>query len=190
MEYPRRLGELRQKIQALRERELGGAGPNPCLNWSSMDKEDYARLCGAMDSLHDMESALVGLWGKIERGEKPTELECLGFLQAIYIEQDCVREIYRALKRTDFALTAELKLIRDMRNRVSGHAAFAEQVKPPGSAMWKPASISSSGFEMVIYFVCGSRTEFLDFRNFIRTKNDGLADLLQVVLDQLNQPDP
>lgn len=152
-----------------------------------MTPESSARLFGAIDSLLDMENALRGLWWKIGSGETPTQLECLGFLSALYIQQDCVKEVYRALNRTDFALTSELQSIRNIRNRVSGHAAFAEQAKPPGSAMWKPDTISSDGFEIVIYYMRGYATEFIDFRKFIRANNDGLADLLQIILDQLNQ---
>ncbi|MBI1263802.1 MAG: hypothetical protein GC187_03610 [Alphaproteobacteria bacterium] len=73
-----------------------------------MTPENSARLFGAIDSLLDMENALRGLWGKIGRGETPTQLECLGFLSALYIQQDCVKEVYRALNRTGFVFTSEL----------------------------------------------------------------------------------
>jgi len=186
-EYPRRLSDVWKKLQRLREKELGWTGPNPSLNSNTMTDENYARLCGGMDSLLDMENALVKFLGRTSVGRVPSELECLGFLQALYIQQDSVREIFKSQGRdAEFNLSGGAKTVREIRNRVSGHAAFASQVKPPGSAMWAAKGITPEGFEMVIYYVKGSSHLRIDFVRCITENANELADLLEIVLSGLN----
>jgi len=187
--YPHRLREVRDNLQYLRGYEPGWAGLNPCLNPSLIGKEKDARLCGALDSLLDMDGALSKFWRKIGSGQVPTHLECLGFLPALSIQQDCIQEIYTALGRGKIKWPDNLDSIREMRNRISGHPAFAARQTPQGSAMWKADSITADGFEMIIYFVSGSKHQYIGFRNFIQENNEGLANLLQAVLDQLIQPE-
>lgn len=84
-------------------------------------------------------------------------LACYGYLQALYIQQDAVALIWKALNLTGAPLAdPKVQRVRELRNRIAGHPARAEKMGPgkrPSSAIINLHDINpSSGFKAVIYY--------------------------------------
>lgn len=91
--YPRFLSDARNRIyDAWHSIEHGNAG-HPKIGIDALSDKDWAKLCGSMDTLLDMEGALFQFWERVSLGLVPYELECLGLLSALYLQQDSVAHI-------------------------------------------------------------------------------------------------
>src|SRR5277367_2749467 len=101
--------------------------------YSRRERTSWGMFYGATDALLDASMA-AGAFSRAVRGESPVDLlVCYGFLQALYIQQDSVLTLSRAVglswhPNDDLVL----KRIRDIRNRLTGHPAYAgEKERPP-----------------------------------------------------------
>lgn len=96
------------------------------LAYARRDKSRWRMFYGATDALLDASMA-ARAFGKAIRSDPPINLLiCYGFLQAIYIQQDAVSILSEAVGikwNPNDNLT--LREIRDTRNRLTGHPAFA-----------------------------------------------------------------
>lgn len=121
------------------------------------DQSRWRLFFGATDALLDTQFALSDVAGGLPADRKHAILACYGYLQALYIQQDAVTLIWRALDISGDALAdARVKKVRELRNRIAGHPARAEKPgggKRPSSAIINLHDIEpATGFKAVIYY--------------------------------------
>ncbi|WGM46126.1 hypothetical protein KOAAANKH_00992 [Brevundimonas sp. NIBR10] len=121
------------------------------------DRANWRLFFGATDALLDTEFALSNVARGIPADKQHAILACYGYLQALYIQQDAVALIWRALNLAGEPLAdAKVRRVRELRNRIAGHPARAEKVgsgKRPSSSIINLHDIDrSSGFKAVIYY--------------------------------------
>lgn len=121
------------------------------------DRAKWRLFFGATDALLDTEFALSNLAQGVPAERRHAILACYGFLQALYIQQDAVALIWKALGLSGEPLAdTKVRRVRELRNRIAGHPARAEKLGPgkrPSSAIINLHDIDpSSGFKAVIYY--------------------------------------
>ena len=111
---------------------------------------------GAMDALLDAGAAAASYSRAIAADPGANLLICYGFLQALFVQQDAVETLSRAVGLDWRPNTDErLREIRDTRNRLSGHPARAgENERPPrfSSAIIPGHDINQKGFRGHVYY--------------------------------------
>ena len=118
------------------------------------DPKAWRMLYGATDALLDASMAATA-YGKAVKSDPAIDLlVCYGFLQALYIQQDAVWTLSRSIRlRWHPSDDPRIKEIRELRNRLTGHPAFAgEKQKRLSSAIIEYHDVSSSTFGGHIYF--------------------------------------
>jgi hypothetical protein len=121
------------------------------------DRAKWRLFFGATDALLDTEFALSNVSRGIPADRQHAILACYGYLQALYIQQDAVALVWKALDLSGKPL-ADLKVrrVRELRNRIAGHPARADRLGPgkrPSSAIINLHDIKPSiGFKAVIYY--------------------------------------
>jgi hypothetical protein len=111
---------------------------------------------GAMDALLDASQAASSYSRAIGSNGGSNLLACYGFLQALYVQQDAVWNLSKALG-LDWKPHDEepLRYIRQLRNRLCGHPASADRQENklrPSSAIIPPHDINEYGFKGAIYY--------------------------------------
>lgn len=117
------------------------------------DKKKRNMFYGACDALLDTQGAAAS-YGKSISSSADKLLICYGFLQALYVQQDAISVLSRALD-IKWSPNAErrLKEIRDMRNRLTGHPALAgEREEKQSSAIIPLAYVSPTEFVGHVYY--------------------------------------
>jgi len=140
---------------------------------------------GATDALLDAEMAAAAYVRAITADAGVNLLVCYGFLQAIYIQQDAVRTLSRAVG-LDWhpGMDVRLKEIRDTRNRLTGHPARAGEKEPqprPSSAIIAYHDITQSAFRGHVYYEDGSDDVIVDVNTIFRDNEERLALQLEAV---------
>lgn len=121
------------------------------------DQAKWRLFFGATDALLDTQFALSDVAGGLPADKKHAILACYGYLQALYIQQDAVTLIWRALDIPGDPLAdARVRKVRELRNRIAGHPARAEKLghgKRSSSAIINLHDIDPAiGFKAVIYY--------------------------------------
>jgi|ERR1700733_634365 hypothetical protein len=124
--------------------------------YSRRERQSWRMFYGATDALLDASMAAAA-FGHAVRGESATDLlVCYGFLQALYIQQDAVFTLSRAVGlKWHPNHDPVLKKIRDVRNRLTGHPAYAGEKETPkrlSSAVITYGDVRPQGFSGLIYF--------------------------------------
>lgn len=140
---------------------------------------------GATDALLDTELALSNVARGVPAHKQHAILACYGYLQALYIQQDAVALIWRALGITGDPLAdPRVRRVRELRNRIAGHPARAEKLGPgkrSSSAIINLHDINpSSGFKAVIYF--DDEMDVIDV-SFTQLLADNCSGLLNSLLE-------
>ncbi len=147
------------------------------------DRAKWRLFFGATDALLDTEFALSNVAGGVPAAKQHAILACYGYLQALYIQQDAVALIWKALDLSGEPL-ADLKVrrVRELRNRIAGHPARAEKLGPgkrPSSAIINLHDINpSSGFKAVIYYDDDMDVVDVSFAALLADNCDGLTNSL------------
>jgi hypothetical protein len=86
------------------------------------DKNNWNRLCASLDSLEDSITALNGyIDGNITESSLGFKYVIVyGVLQALFLQQDAISNIYKALS-LGYKQNKELRIIREIRNSSIGH---------------------------------------------------------------------
>jgi len=160
-------------------------------------QEQWSKFWGCLDTLRDMDEAIFELL-KLKR--KPTRLECIGFLQALVSQQDAVFHLSKCIGLEWKPSHADaLEVIRDLRNRVTSHSAWAERHKDgPSTSMLNWHDIRKGGFKAVVYrdnkdkeFPLYEDVEFRDFvgQNLINLQPQikGILDKMETMEDELHK---
>jgi hypothetical protein len=124
--------------------------------YSRRERTSWRMFYGATDALLDASTAAAA-FGRAVRGDSAVDLlVCYGFLQALYIQQDAVLTLSRAVglkwNPNDDPM---LKGIRELRNRLTGHPAHAGEREKPrrlSSAIIVSRDIRPSSFSGYIYY--------------------------------------
>lgn len=119
---------------------------------------------GAADALLDASMASSAFGKAVKSDPAINLLICYGFLQAIYIQQDAVWTLSRAVGiQWHPNQNPALAKIRDMRNRLTGHPAFAGQnTKRLSSAVISYDHVCPESFSGSIYFEDGFEPVVID----------------------------
>jgi hypothetical protein len=120
------------------------------------ERAKWRMFYGATDALLDASTAAAG-FGQAVRGAAAIDLLiCYGFLQALYIQQDAVWTLTRAVGLKWHPNSDPIvKKIRDIRNRLTGHPALAgerDQPKRLSSAVISYSDIRPGGFSGYISY--------------------------------------
>ncbi len=117
------------------------------------DRAKRRMFYGATDALLDAHEAARNYSIAISDNLGANLLVCHGFLQALYVQQDAVNTLSSAVglnwKPAD---DEKLKVIRDTRNRLTGHPARTGKSDRPSSAIIPYSEIDTNGFRGHIYY--------------------------------------
>ncbi len=124
--------------------------------YARRDQPSWRMFYGATDALLDASMAARAFSNGIKPDPALNLLLCYGFLQAIYIQQDAVWTLSRAVgikwKPSD---NPRIKEIRDLRNRLTGHPAMAGEKSKPrrlSSAVISYDKVGPDSFKGSIYY--------------------------------------
>lgn len=147
-------------------------------NWSL---EERSMLYGALDALQDASGAARSYRSLATVGNSQHVILCYGFLQALYVQQDAVVTITRALGLPVWrpSRDPDVGRIRNVRNRLCGHPALAENPGPRSSAII--TSIGVNGFSGIIYFENDLQRVDVDVDQFSRANAVGLCKQLEEI---------
>src|ERR1700754_1022321 len=96
------------------------------------DRTKRSMFYGATDALSDTSNAAGNYEHAITPNMGSNLLACYGFLQALYIQQDAIITLSRAVGLNWHPNGNErLRQIRDARNRLTGHPALAGERENP-----------------------------------------------------------
>lgn len=155
------------------------------------DKTKRNMFYGATDALLDAGSAAESYGPAIKSGVGSKLLACYGFLQAIYIQQDAVITLSNALDIDwDIEKNQILSTIRETRNRLTGHPAWADRGKAkrrPSSAILPYHDITESGFRGFIYFEDGSDSIVVNVAEVLKGNEAQLAEQLLSIEKKMDQ---
>ena len=116
--------------------------------------DEWYALCVAMDTIGDTclsleyyEASGIG----DEYGEK--YLKLYGLLQAIFLQQDSIREIYRIFLRSELQPNSDSAWIRirDLRNLTVGHPIEKKHKTETKRCFISRVTIHSDGFQLIIW---------------------------------------
>jgi hypothetical protein len=147
---------------------------------------------GATDALLDASEAAASYRDAItSSNNRANLLACYGFLQALYVQQDAVITLARAVglswhPNSDRRLSA----IRDARNRLSGHPALAGEHEKPrrlSSAIIPSSDITQLGFRGHVYYEDGFEDIEVDVVVFQKDNEDQLTLQMQIVEKTMDQ---
>jgi len=140
---------------------------------------------GATDALLDAGQAAQCYTNLISSDTGANLLACYGFLQSLYVQQDAVLVLSRALNISWHPNNDDrLKEIRDIRNRLTGHPALGGEHDRPrrlSSAIIPNDGISSHSFRGHIYYEDGSKNVIVDVEAFRKDNEDRLARQMRAV---------
>jgi broad specificity phosphatase PhoE len=156
----RQLAQHRSEVVALeevRERLHRKANSYFLYEFGRWDQAKWRLFFGATDALLDTQFALSDVAEGLPADKKHAILACYGYLQALYIQQDAVTLIWRALDIPGDSLAdAGVQKVRELRNRIAGHPARAEKLgrgKRSSSAIINLHDIDPAiGFKAIIYY--------------------------------------
>jgi len=150
------------------------------------------KFFGATDALWDMDDALRGVWNGLPSPKPVAKLAAYGTLQALLIQQDAVHSLCEVVlphMKWSPHSDAELKRIRILRHRLSGHVAYA-------ASSGRTASIIDVDDPMMIAGTIyglprgqeGERFPLEPIRDLILTNARALCRILAQVDDELSGP--
>jgi hypothetical protein len=147
---------ITESLSDIRDRIHKKSGEYFTFAYGRRDQASWRMFYGATDALLDASMAARAFSNAVRSDPAIDLLICYGFLQAIYIQQDAVWTLSRAVKiKWRPSDNPKLRQIRDMRNRLTGHPAIAgENLKPKrlSSAIISYDQVSRDSFKASIYF--------------------------------------
>lgn len=125
--------------------------------------DQWSTLCVAMDTLEDsslaMEHYETSGIGE-ENGEK--YLKLYGLLQAIFLQQDSIRYLYKIFVGSDLLPGSTWRRIRELRNLTVGHPIEKKDKTSTKRCSIARISISSNGFMLMLWNKDENKIEFED----------------------------
>ena len=156
-------------------------------------REDAKRrmFYGATDALLDAGAAAESYSRAINLDPGVKLLACYGFLQALYVQQDAVQTLSLAVGLPWHPNEDErLRQIRDTRNRLTGHPAWAgKNEKPPrlSSAIIPDDDITQDGFRGHVYYQDGIEDLEVDVSSFLKDNDERLAAQMERIEKKMDE---
>jgi hypothetical protein len=155
------------------------------------DREKRNMFYGATDTLADASHAAGDYEKAISPNAGSNLLVCYGFLQALYVQQDAVMTLSRAVDLNWHPNNNErLKQIRDVRNRLTGHPALAGERDNPrriSSANIAYDDITELGFRGHVYYEDGFENIDVDVPAFRKDNEELLSLQMQQVEQKMDE---
>ena len=150
------------------------------------DRARRRMFYGATDALLESSEAATSYGQFVSSNNGAKLLACYGFLQALFVQQDAVMILSRAVGlRWHPNNDKRLKEIRDARNRLTGHPALAgEQDRTPrrlSSAIIPAHDITQHGFRGHVYYEDGSEDIKVEVAAFQKDNEERLSQQTQRV---------
>ena len=127
--------------------------------------DEWSALCVATDTLEDSCLAL-GYYETCGIGEEDGEkyLKLYRLLQAIFLQQDSIRQLHRTLVGTDLQPDSgpAWKTIRDLRNLTVGHPLAKKDKARTKRCFVSRSTMHTGGFQLVIWNSDKGQNEFED----------------------------
>ncbi|HZT24213.1 MAG TPA: hypothetical protein VFA57_00800 [Pseudolabrys sp.] len=163
------LADIRDRIHSKAENYF-------TLEYRKRDPKDWRMFYGATDALLDASMAASAYDKAVKSDPAVDLLVCYGFLQALYIQQDAVWTLSRSIG-LDWHPNNDPKIreIRDLRNRLTGHPAFAEKSRQLSSAIIEYHGVSSSDFSGHIYFDTSTKRVTVHVQTILKDNESQLA---------------
>jgi hypothetical protein len=155
------------------------------------DRSKRRMFYGATDALSDTSHAAGNYEHAVTSNMGSNLLACYGFLQSLYIQQDAVITLSRAVGLNWHPNNNErLKQIRDARNRLTGHPALAGERENPrrlSSAIIAYDDITQLGFRGHVYYEDGSEEIKVDVAAFRKDNEELLSLQMQAVERKMDE---
>lgn len=148
------------------------------------DTPRWNMVCSALDTIGDAQLAIREyLDGKLSAPTHGiTYLAIYGVLQTLYVQQDALRDLGRAVG-IELELPDDLKAIRDIRNAAAGHPT---NHRKRFSNTINRNAMSAAGFELARYAPDGSASmEWIDLTRLARKQDELVETLLDDVAARL-----
>jgi hypothetical protein len=159
--------------------------------YSRRDRKSWRMFYGATDALLDASMAASAFSRSVRNDLAVDLLVCYGFLQALYIQQGAVWTLSRAVGLSWHPNEdLELKKIRDVRNRLTGHPAYAGEKERPArlsSAIISYRDIMPEAFTGVIYFEDNAELITVDVIAFLRENEARLSLQMQNIEAEMDR---
>jgi hypothetical protein len=150
-------------LSAIRERLHRKSHEYFVFDQSRRTREIWSMFYGATDALLDAGTAAASYRRALSRDTGANLLARYGFLQALYVQQDAVRTLSRAVGLNWHPnANQRLKEIRDIRNRLTGHPALAGGHAEPrrhSSAIISYNDITPECFRGYVYYEDGAEMD-------------------------------
>jgi hypothetical protein len=181
----------RESLSALRERIHRKSHEYFAFEYRRRERAKWHLFYGATDALLDAHTAAGSYGSAIGADTGVNLLACYGFLQALYVQQDAVRTLSRAVGLDWHPNTNKrLKEIRQARNRLTGHPSLAgEKDKFPrlSSAIIPYQDITKDGFRGHVYYHDGNVDVMVDAILLLKDNEEHLALQMQAVEKKMDE---
>ncbi len=151
------------------------------------DRRKWGIFWGAMDAFHESSNALREYAAAVRAGCRT--LACYGFLQALYVQQDAVGTLSKAVGlRWHPDDDPRLGEIREARNRITGHPAEARgpSRKPElSSAIIPERDVTETGFRGHVYFERRIEDVWVDVETFCADNEERLAIQMRMIEEKM-----
>jgi hypothetical protein len=159
-----------------------------CDRWDSARRRMFY---GATDALLDSSQAAASFGHFVSFNVGAKLLACYGFLQALYVQQDAVEVLSRAVELSWHPNNDKrLKEIRDARNRLTGHPALAGKHDKPqrlSSAIIPFHEITQHGFRGHVYYEDGFEDIEVEVTAFQKDNEERLSQQMQLVEKRMDE---
>jgi hypothetical protein len=148
--------------------------------------EQRTRFFGATDALLDVDISASHFSEGVRAAPMSGLLLCYGFLQALYVQQEAVTTLSRAVGLRNWKPddVPELLEIRDIRNRLIGHpneTGAKEGKRPRSSAIINSHDIRENGFVGHVYYEGRFDRIEVDAEKFLRINTEKLCVQLEAI---------
>jgi hypothetical protein len=143
---------------------------------------NYSLFYSALDSLDDVNDGFVDF---LRRDMKPSIIDCLGFMQGLYIQQDAVCILSKVFG-LEYKIwdDEEVSSIRNLRNRICGHPVKAGQHRTFSTSFFTRRNRSKEGFEVVIQYNDKWRPKKINFEETLSKNKIALSKQLLKIRDK------
>jgi hypothetical protein len=181
---PETLSEIRERIHRKSHEYF-------VFDYGRREPVKWRMFYGATDALLDAGMAAASYHRAIASDTGVNLLVCYGFLQALYVQQDAVFVLSRAVGLDWHPnMDERLQEIRDVRNRLTGHPALAgEKDKSPrlSSAVIGYGDITQKGFRGHVYYNDQMEDIGIEVSSFLRDNEARLVVQMRAIENKMDE---
>ena len=155
------------------------------------DSAKYYKLCSCLDVIGDIELAFCAYEEMLDSPQPGSSyILAYGFLQALFLQQDAVRNLHEALQIC-YKLDPLLVKIRELRNDASGHPTKRGGGEGKSFSFISRPSITKSGFQLMTIVPNQGLPMFrqVSLKSLLDTHHIHLEKALTVLLQTLQKED-